>query len=254
MPTSLIGRVKGAVARRLRESPRGKAILRRLPGKRVRWGNLRRTTPFGGFGFERGEPIDRRYIGAFLSRERDLIRGEVLEVKDPSYTRTYGGERVTASHVVDVDPGNPAATIVADLCAPGSLPEAAFDTILFTQVLQFLPDPDAGLRNLWAGLRPGGAMLVTVPCMSRLDVLEHALDERPATGHDLWRWTPAGLDHALRRAMPGAEIDVEPVGNALTALAFTMGLATEDLRPQEIDAVDPYLPVLAFAVVRRPQA
>lgn len=248
----MISSIRAAVARRLREHPRGKAIRRRLPGRRVRWGNLRRTTPFGGFGFERGEPIDRRYIAGFLDRERGRIRGEVLEVKDAAYTERFGGSAVTASHVVDVDAGNRAVTVVGDLCAPGALPEAAYDTIIFTQVLQFLGEPGTALRTLWASLRPGGTMLVTVPCLSRLDVLEHQLDQRPATGHDLWRWTPAGLEIALRRAMPGAEIEVEPVGNVLTALAFTMGLAAEDLREREIDSTDPYLPVLAFAVVRRP--
>jgi len=244
--------IRAAASRRLREHPRAKAVRRHLPGRRVRWGNLRRTTPFGAFGFERGEPVDRRYIAAFLDREREGIGGDVLEVKDAAYTRRFGGSRVTASHVVDVDAGNPAVTVVADLCAPGALPASAYDTIILTQVLQFLPDPDAALRNLWAALRPGGTMLVTVPCLSRLDVLEHRLQERPATGHDLWRWTPAGLDLALRRAMPGARIDVEPAGNVLTALAFTMGLAAEDLRNDEIDRVDPHLPVLALAVVHRP--
>lgn len=51
------------------------------------WGNLRRTTPFSSsYGSERGTPIDRHYLHAFLSAHRDLITGDVLEVQTNDYT------------------------------------------------------------------------------------------------------------------------------------------------------------------------
>ena len=56
-----------------------------------RWGNLRRTTPFSAsYGFERGTPIDRHYLHAFLSAHRDLITGDVLEVQTSDYTGRFG--------------------------------------------------------------------------------------------------------------------------------------------------------------------
>src|SRR5262245_10283436 len=56
-----------------------------------RWGNLRRTSPFSqSFGFERGTPVDRHYLHAFLEAERALITADVLEVQTSSYTRRYG--------------------------------------------------------------------------------------------------------------------------------------------------------------------
>src|SRR5512132_1824482 len=42
------------------------------------------------WGYSRGQPIDRLYISRFLSGNRDDIRGDVLEVKGPLYTRRYG--------------------------------------------------------------------------------------------------------------------------------------------------------------------
>jgi len=57
--------------------------------------DFRRTTPFSReFGFDRGTPVDRRYIDGFLARNAADIHGHVLEIKDDPYTRRFGGERV----------------------------------------------------------------------------------------------------------------------------------------------------------------
>src|SRR4051794_24300652 len=48
-------------AKRLPAGLRSRMILNR-PGRRVRWGSLRRTRPFSDcYGFDRGLPIDRYY-------------------------------------------------------------------------------------------------------------------------------------------------------------------------------------------------
>jgi hypothetical protein len=47
------------------------------------------------FGYDRGLPVDRYYIEGFLDRHKSDVRGHVLEVGDDSYTRRYGGDRVT---------------------------------------------------------------------------------------------------------------------------------------------------------------
>ena len=93
---------------------------RQVPGRSVRWGNLRRTHPFSGrYGYDRGTPVDRYYIERFLDQHTTRIRGDVLEVKDASYTRRFGdGARC---HVIDIDGDNPEADLHADLNSPESL-------------------------------------------------------------------------------------------------------------------------------------
>ncbi len=94
--------------RRLRDAP--------VPPGDVRFGDLRRLTPMSGaFGFDRGQPVDRYYIEAFLNRHASDIRGRVLEVGDATYTRGFGGQLVSRSDVLHVNDSNPHATIVADL-------------------------------------------------------------------------------------------------------------------------------------------
>ena len=97
-----------------------RSVLRRrnpfstpVPG-RVDFGDLRRTRPVDPyFGWERGQPIDRYYIERFLTARAADVRGRVLEVGDASYTERFGGDRVTGSDVLHVDPDAPQATIVA---------------------------------------------------------------------------------------------------------------------------------------------
>ena len=66
-------------------------------------GDFRRVEPTSlQFGFDRGTPIDRHYIEAFLLRNAAFIRGHVLEVGDDTYTWRYGGDTVQISDVLHV--------------------------------------------------------------------------------------------------------------------------------------------------------
>ena len=244
------GRLTGAVRRLLPLAAR--ARLRRLMRLRrlvlrPRWGNLRRRRPFSDqFGNDRGTPVDRVYIDRFLADHAADVRGQALEVGDAGYTRRHGGSAVTSSDVLDINPGNGAATIVADLGQPGSLPDARFDCFLLIQTLQYVADVPAALGNAWRSLRPGGVLLVCVPGISRLD-------PDPGPDHDLHRFTPAGLAASLRATLPEAgQPRVVGYGNLLAAVAFLYGIAAEELRPEELAAYDPHYPVLAAARVGKP--
>jgi SAM-dependent methyltransferase len=208
------------------------------------WGNLRRQRPFSDYwGFERGLPVDRFYIESFLGRCAGDVRGRVLEVGDPRYTERFGGTRVTASDVVDIDAENEEATIVADLAQAGSLPEGRFDCIIVTHALQYVDDPAAALANLTAALAEGGTLLVTVPCVQRIDPEARVVDR--------WRFTPTGLEHLVGGESAGGDIEVAGYGNLLASTASLLGLSADELRPRELEANDPNFPLIACARVRR---
>lgn len=226
--------------------PKAKEVLRRLTTPRLRgvvlWGSFRRTEPFSEiYGYDRGTPIDRRMIADFLHSRADDIKGHVLEVREDFYARWYG-RGVIETSVLDVDPLNGKATVLADLGEPGSLPTERYDCVIVTQTLQYVGDPKVALQNLHDSLVPGGTLLVTVPCVSRLD---------PDAGYenDLWRFTPAGLLHLLRVNFP--EPAVSSLGNCLTAASFVMGLAAEELSEAELTLSDPAFPVLVCARATR---
>ncbi|SFO10132.1 Methyltransferase domain-containing protein [Geodermatophilus obscurus] len=225
---SLRRRATGAVASR-------SALARQL-SFRLRWSSTRRTDPLSEWGFERGTAVDRHLIEEFLHEHRDLVHGRVLEVKEDLYASVLGAARV---EVLDIDPANPLATIVGDLCDRDTLPEQEFDAAVVTQTLQLVPDPVAALANLLAALRPGGAALVTVPSLSRL-----------AGDQDRWRWTALGFRELVARA--GGDAEVRARGNLLACRAFLLGAAVEELPAGVLDGDDPAYPLLVTAVVRRP--
>jgi SAM-dependent methyltransferase len=234
-------RLKTVVPRPVRNL--GKRLVRRQ--RPVVWGNVRRRRPFSDYwGFDRGLPVDRFYIESFLARFATDVRGRVLEVRDRRYTQRFGEARVTASDVVDIDAENQDATIFADLAAPGSLPERRFDCIIVTHTLQYVDEPAAALGNLWAAAVPGGTILLTVPCLQRID------PDAPAV--DRWRFTPTGLEHLVRGEGAGGDLDVAGYGNLLSSTAFLLGLSADELRPNELEHNDPDFPLVACARVRRP--
>lgn len=220
-------------------------FLRRR-GPAVRWGSLRRTTPVSSYwGFDRGTPLDRIYIERFLEAHAGDVRGHVLEVRDSSYTVAYGGENVARAAVVDIDPANADATVVADLGEPDSLPAGAFDCIIATQTLQYVDRPRAAVENIWQALTPGGVTLVTVPCTSRIDP--------EAADVDRWRFTTPGLETLFRGAGEWAELEVKGFGNVLASVGFMMGISAQEFRDRELDEQDEFFPLVACARARKPR-
>jgi len=201
-------------------------------------GHLRRTRPISEcFGFDRGRPVDRHYIEAFLAMHAQDVRGRVLEIGDDTYTRRFGGDRVEQSDVLHVTPGIPGATITGSLEDPDVLPAAAFDCMVLTQTLHIIYDVRAALDSVAVGLRPGGVLLATVPGISQVDRDEWA---------SAWSWaiTPYAFRRLLTEAFPGAQVEVQGHGNVLAATAFLHGLADTELRPAELAHHDPAYPML----------
>lgn len=185
------------------------------------------------FGFDRGTPIDRYYIEDFLARNAHLIRGRVLEIGDASYTRRFGGMRVTHSDVLHAETGNPKATIAGDLASGSGVPDAAFDCIILTQVLPFILDVRAALSTCRRALKSGGVVLATVPGISQIS--RYDMDR----WGDYWRFTDLSARRLFEEAFPKGPVEVASFGNVLVATRFLQGLAVEDLRAGDLEHNDP---------------
>ena len=204
----------------------------------ITFGDLRRTSPIArDWGYERGTPINRRYIEEFIERHATDITGSTLEVQEPDYTQRFGGERVARADVVDLDAGNTRATIVSDLrCAP-NLPSETYDCLIITQTLHVIDDMRAVIAECERVLKPGGVLLATLPCASRV-CLEYGY------GGDFWRVTTDGARHMFEEFFPNATLDVEGRGNTLVTTAFLYGLGCHELSESEFAVDDPYHPTL----------
>src|SRR5215510_10268095 len=131
MQSGWIHRAPSSFWRLTRRYWRRLTLSPRLGG--VCFGDLRRITPISReFGLDRGQCIDRYYIESFLSHHASDINGHVLEIGDDSYTRRFGGGRVSRSDVLNVRPGEAKTTLVADLADAQNIRSDTFDCIVVT--------------------------------------------------------------------------------------------------------------------------
>lgn len=213
----------------------------------VRFGHFRRLLPISQmYGFERGQPIDRYYIEKFLACHAQDIQGHVLEICDPFYTFKFGGDRVTQSDVLDADADNPTATLIADLADAAQVPANIYDCIILTQTLQFIYNTRAALQTMFRILKPGGVLLLTVPCISRLD------HDNTSKWGEYWRFTTYSIQQLLAEVFPADQVMVDAYGNVFTSMAFLYGLAIEELRQVELDYHDPTYELLVTARAVKP--
>lgn len=216
----------------------------------VRFGDLRRIHPVSSdYGNSRGLEIDRYYIEKFLAEFSSDVRGRVLEIKHNAYTRRYGGDRVTHSDVLHPVEGNPDATIVADLTHADHLPSNVFDAVIFTQTLQVIYDIRTVIVTLHRILKPGGVLLATASGMAQL-----SLEDFDRWG-EYWRFTSLSARLLFEEAFSAGNVTVRSYGNVLAAISFLEGLAAEDLKKKELDAVDrSYEILVAIRAVKAEQS
>lgn len=239
--------VEAQLEQERRELHRLSERLRRAGKPRLDLGELPRADPLSAhWGMERGQAIDRRYIETFLRSHEAEVRGRCLEIKEPAYTKWFGGTRVTAWDVLDIDPANAGATLHGDLTRGAGIPDAQYDCFILTQTLHLLYDFRGALSHALRVLKPGGTLLLTVPAVSRVPPEEGGLDT------DYWRFTAASLRRLLAELLPLEAFEVTSYGNVLAAAGFLYGLAVEDLEPGELDRLDPHFPVIIAARARKP--
>lgn len=105
--------------------------------------------------------------------------------------------------------GNPAADVAIGADGRLPLPDAQFDAILSTQVLEHVDDPGVYLAECARLLKPGGRLLLST----------HGFMIYHPDPDDYWRWTGAGLRRAVAQA-----------GLRVVALRGVMGLAATGLQ------------------------
>jgi SAM-dependent methyltransferase len=206
----------------------------------VRFGDFDRTTPISPiFGIDRGMSVERYYIEAFLHAHRADVRGHCLEIGDSTYTEKFGDDRVTRIDVLHVVPGNPAATIVADLTYADHVPSDTFDCIILTQTLQMIYDIRSALQHLHRILKPEGVLLATSHGISKIG---RRVGRDP--WGEYWHITTQSAERLLSETFPRALIEVGSRGNVLAAICALHGLAANEITTRDLRLHDPDFEVI----------
>ncbi len=98
----------------------------------------------------------------------------------------------------------------ADFCGDAGylpLPDKSVDTILCTEVMEHLPDPERAIKEFERVLRPGGTVITTAPFFYPIH-----------DAYDFFRYSPDGLKVMMERA--GLRVDtVKPLSGTAVTLA-----------------------------------
>lgn len=138
----------------------------------------------------------RHHIRTLPARLESLSRdlavppgGRVLDYgcADVPYRGFFGAD---VEFVAADLPGNPQATLTLNADATVPVPDASFDAVMSTQVLEHVADPAAYLSECFRVLRPGGRLLLST----------HGIFIYHPDPIDWWRWTCAGLEHVVEEA------------------------------------------------------
>ncbi len=97
------------------------------------------------------------------------------------------------------------------------LPDASFDVVLCTQVLEHCDDPPAAVRELRRVTAPGGRVLAST----------HGVQVYHPAPQDLWRWTHEGLRRLFERNAEWSSVSVLPAAGTASCLAMLLGFYAE---------------------------
>lgn len=203
----------------------------------VRFGSLRRLEPISrDWGDDRGGPLDRYYVTAFMDAHRTDVRGRVLEIAEDAYTRWFGDDRVTHCDVLQYREGeHPRATFVGDLSNAPQLPSDAFDCVILTQTLQLIYDLRDAVGTVHRILKPGGVALVTLPGITPVN----RQDSESWGNYWCWSFTALSARRLFEEHFEPDHIEIETFGNVLVAASFLYGLGRSELTTRELDHRDP---------------
>ncbi len=111
---------------------------------------------------------------------------------------------------------NPAAELLGSVEAL-PVPDASFDVVLCTQVLEHCDDPAQAVRELRRVLAPGGRVLAST----------HGVQVYHPSPQDLWRWTHEGLRRLFEQNAEWKAVTVTPASGTASALAMLLGTYVE---------------------------
>ena len=196
------------------------------------------------YGFRRGKPIDRYYIERFLSSYQKYIRGCCLEISENTYTKRYGGERVTSSVMLHVQ-GWGDNVIKGNLETGEGLNSDTFDTMIITQTLMFIYDIYSVVNNIYRSLKWNGCALITVSGISQISRYD---DDNWGMYHAFYE---KGLQKLFYPVFGEENTEIIHYGNVKSAMSFLYGVTTEELSTCDLDYEDYNYPVIYGIYVRK---
>lgn len=191
------------------------------------------------FGFDRGKPIDRYYIENFISANKILILGNVLEVEDNFYTLKYGN-KIIKSFILKYNNESKLENdyLYGDLTDINTLPSQMFDLFICTQTLNFIFDVEKAINSIHQLLKNDGIALVTVACITQISRYD------ANKWGDYWRFTPQGIKKLFENKFGENNVEINVYGNSYSATHFLKGYSSDEINVKKLNEIDEDYPVV----------
>ncbi len=147
--------------------------------------------------------IDREILG-FLKGVTSYVQGRLLDVgcgDKPYYEifKDYCKEYIG----IDISPSRKSTVEVIARATRLPFKDETFETVLSTQVLEHIPEPEKMIREVYRVLKKGGIFILTLPQYWRLHEIPH----------DYFRFTRYGIEYLLKK-VSFKILKIEPMGGA----------------------------------------
>ncbi len=146
----------------------------------------------------------RRLLDRALQGAVDLMRGRVLDIGGKKHNKR-GVFRLPVNHVESWEYVNCDPATEPDYCCDASqipLEDNSIDTVIMTEVLEYLVNPEEVLSEIYRLLKTDGVCILSVPFLHPV----HGDDEC-----DRQRWTAVKLEQVCQKA-GFTKIDIQPMG------------------------------------------
>jgi SAM-dependent methyltransferase len=118
------------------------------------------------------------------------------------------------SEYVGVDEGEGTAADIVGSIDAIPVPDASFDVVLCTQVLEHVPEPARAVGELRRVTAPGGRVLAST----------HGVQVYHPAPEDYWRWTHTGLERLFRQNGDWEAVTVTPSSGTAACLGALIAI------------------------------
>lgn len=197
------------------------------------------------FGTERGTPVDRYYIERFLEEHKQMVRGDILEIEDSTYSLRYGEERLQKAIVMDVGREGGDISFRGNLETGEGIRDETADCFILTQTLMYIFDLKSAAHHIARLLKKGGVALITCSGISQNS--KRCMDDYGCC----FNFNADALRRLFEQEPDMEVVEVGSLGNVKTVSAHLNGLCCEDLEADDFVPNDKYYPLIVYAVVRK---
>jgi SAM-dependent methyltransferase len=97
--------------------------------------------------------------------------------------------------------------------------DSTFPLVVCVNVLAYVDDPEGSMKELFRVVRPGGTLVIVLPCFWPLDEWES------------WRWTPVEAERAVTYA-GFTDVLVNPIGPTTSNITHILALSMRRMIPK----------------------